>query len=354
MAVEFRGSVARMALLSAGYLALTAGVGSFVLLGAGWPRFFLFSFLLCAIPICAICLLLLRIDRVVLDDESRVIRRPFRRPLPYDALEGFRVHNAGGMASLTTAKGGPILLYAFNPADEVRLESEMRQRWPDAALRKSRSSSTWLLFGLVALPVFLGEAYSWRLAARHDDLREPCAAASWNMGSSGPRDQQIGPFAVGVPADFTLQPGGTMTFGSDAADIVYSLEAASTDPFVQTVLRYGLGIGGSAQMIRWGACATSGILPLTAKATLFGADSTQRLAFGGGIAVLRQSEDGGNVLLAFSGPDEADLLVTVDFEQNIDTELLERIVSLVGIGPQRLARRTAIGPPGALRTSSEL
>jgi hypothetical protein len=131
VAVEFRGSAARMALLSAGYLTLTAGIGSYVLLGAGWPRFFLFSFLICSVPIGAICLLLLWADRIVLDDEYRVIRRPFRWPLSYDDLEGFRVHNAGGMVSLTSAKGGPILLYSFDPGDEARFEREMRQRWPN-------------------------------------------------------------------------------------------------------------------------------------------------------------------------------------------------------------------------------
>lgn len=329
-----------MALLGAGYLTLTAGVGSYVLLGAGWPRFFLFSFALCAIPIAAICLLLLWADRIVLDDESRLIRRPFRRPLSYDAVEGFRVHNAGGMASLTTAKGGPILVYSFNPGDKTRLEREMRQRWPQAVLRSSGSSRTWLVVGLVVLPTALGATYSWSISARHDGLRAPCTVVDWAMESSGPRDQQIGPFAVGIPSDFTLQPGGRMAYRSATADIVYSVEAAGAGSFVQAVLRHGLGVAGSAQMIRWGACATSGVLPLTAKATLFGVESTERLLFDDGIAVTRQANDGGSALLAFSGPDETDLVVTVNFERSIDSELLEQIVSLVGVGPQRLARRT--------------
>ena len=329
-----------MALLSAGYLTLTAGIGSYVLLGAGWPRFFLFSFLICSVPIGAICLLLLWADCIVLDDEYRVIRRPFRRPLSYDDLEGFRVHNAGGMVSLTSAKGGPILLYSFNPGDEARLEREMRQRWPNAAMRRSGSSSIWLLLGLAGLPIALGGAYSWRLSERYDGLREPCKAVSWNMESNGPRDQQIGPFAIGIPTAFTLRPGGTMAYGSDTADIVYSLETAASDPFAEAVLRYGLGVEGSAEMIRWGACATGGVLPLAAKASLFGVESTQRLSFDGGIAVLRQSVDDGSALLAFSGPHETDLVVAVNFERSIDIQLLERIVSLVGLGPQRLARRT--------------
>jgi hypothetical protein len=160
------------------------------------------------------------------------------------------------------------------------------------------------------------------------------------MESRGPRNQQIGAFAVGVPEGFTLKPGGPMTYGSDAASIMYSLEPAAADASMRAVLRYGLGVQGSAEMIRWGACATSGVLPLTAKASLFGVDSTQRLLFDGGIAVLRQSQDGGSALLAFAGPQESDLMVTVSFERAIDNELLEGIVSLVGIGPQRLARRT--------------
>lgn len=329
-----------MALLSAAYLALTAAVGSYVLLGAGWPRFFLFSFLLCALPLSGVALLLRWADRIVLDDASRLIRRPFRKSLSYDAVEGFRIHSAAGMASLTTAKGGPTLLYSFNPGDKARLEREMRQRWPEAVLTSSGSSSTWLLLALAALPIALGVIYSWRMSERYDALREPCAAANWRMESSGPRDQEIGPFVVGIPTGFTLQPGGTMAYASETADIVYSLETAASDPFVQAVLRHGLGVKGSAEMIRWGACATSGVLPLTAKSTLFGVESTQRLLFDGGIAILRQSTDGGSALLAFSGTNETDLLITVNFERSIDTELLERIVSLIGIGPQRLARRT--------------
>ena len=264
MVVEIRGSAARFALRSAGYLALTAGVGSYVLLGEDWPRFFLFSFLICAIPIGGLCLLLLWLDRIVLDDASRVVRRPLRRPIPYDAVGGFYVHNAGGMASLTTAKGGPILLYSYDPAGRARLEQEMRSRWPEAVLRHSSSSSAWLLLGLVGLPLALGEAYSWRLSERFGGLREPCTSVSWSVESSGPRDQQIGPFTVGVPAGFTLRPGGMMVFGSETAEIVYSIEPAMSDAFVRAILRYGLGVDGSAEMIRWGACATGGVLPLTA------------------------------------------------------------------------------------------
>lgn len=340
MAVEFRGSVARLALRGAGYLALTAAGGSYVLLGAGWPRFFLFSFLICALPIGGLCLLLLLFDRIVLDDASRLVRRPFRRPIPYDSVGEFLVHNAGGMTSLTTAKGGPVLLYSFDPADQARLEQEMHRRWPDAVLRHSSSSSVWLLLGLAALPLVLGEAYSWRLSERFSGLREPCARIDWSMESSGPRDWQVGPFTVGIPEGFALRPGGEMAFRSDTVDLVYSAERVASDALVRTILRYGLGVQGSAGMIRWGACATRGVLPLTAKTGLFGVESTERLLFDGGIAVLRQSENGGNALLAFAGPQETDLIVTVDFERKIDNELLERIISLVGIGPQRLARRT--------------
>ena len=341
MAVEFRGSAARLALRAAGYLALSAAVGSYVLLGQGWPRFFLFSFLICAVPVGGLCLLSLWFDRLVFDDSSRVVRRPLRRPIPYDAIDGFRVHNAGGMSSLTAAKGGPILLHSYNPAWDGRLEQEMRSRWPDAVLRRSSSSSSpWLLLGLVGLPLALGEAYSWRLSERFPGLREPCTAIGWRMESSGPRDKQVGPFTVGVPQGFTLRPGGRMAFGSQAAEIVFSLEPATSDAFVRAVLRYGLGVDGPAEMIRWGACATSGVLPFTAKASLFGFESTQRLLFDGGIAILRRTKEGGNAHLAFSGPAETDLLVTVDFYRAIDNELLERIISLVGIGPQRLARRT--------------
>jgi len=338
--VEFRGSTARFALRSAGYLALTTGVGSYVLLGAGWPRVFLFSFLICAIPICGLCLLLPRLDRIVLDDAARVVRRPLRRSIPYDAVGGFYVHNAGGMASLTTANGGSILLYSYDPAGEARLEQEMRSRWPEAVLRQSSSSSPWLLLGLVGLPLALGGAYTWRLSERFSGLREPCTPVSWSIESSGPRDQQIGPFTVGVPVGFTLRPGGMMVFGSQTAEIVYSLEPATLDAFVGGILRYGLGVEGSAEMIRWGACATGGVLPLTAKATLFGVESTQRLLFNGGVAILRQTKDGGNAHLAFVGPGDTDLFVTIDFARTIDNELLERILSLVGIGPQRLAGRT--------------
>jgi hypothetical protein len=340
VAVEFRGSAARLALRAAGYLAVTAAVGSYVLLGQSWPRFFLFSFLLCAAPIGVLCLLLLWVDRIVLDDTARVVRRPLRRPLPYDSVGGFRVHNAGGMASLTTARGWPILLYSFDTASEVRLEQEMPSRWPGAVLRHSSSSSVWLLLGLVALPLVLGTAYSWRLEQRIAGLREPCTTVGWRMESSGPRDRQVGPFAVGVPAGFAARPGGAVAYRSDSAEIAYSAEAATSDALVRAMLRHGLGVEGSAGMIRWGACATSGVLPLTAKASLFGAESTERLLFAGGIAVLRQSRAGGNALLAFAGPQETDLIVHVDFERAIDTELLERIISLVGIGHQQLARRT--------------
>ncbi len=340
MAVEFRGSATRFALRSAGYLALTAAIGSYVLLGEGWPRFFLFSFLICAIPIGGLCLLLLWLDRMVLDDASRVVRRPLRRPLPYDAVGGFHVHNAGGLASLTTAKGGPILLYSFEPAQEARLEQEMRHRWPGAVLRRSNRSSAWLVLGLVGLPLALGGAYSWMLSERFPGLREPCAAIDWSMESRGPRDRRIGPFTIGVPEGFTLRPGGTMVFGSDTVDIVYSIEPTSPDAFVRAILRYGLGVEGSAGMIRWGACATGGVLPLTAKASLFGVESTERLLFDGGVAVLRQSEERGNALMAFAGTEETDLIVTVDFEGTIDNRLLEQVISLVGIGPQKLARRT--------------
>ncbi|MDA1234992.1 MAG: hypothetical protein O3A53_09335, partial [Acidobacteria bacterium] len=335
-----RGSAAQFALRSAGYLALTAGVGSYALLGQGWPRFFLFSFLICAIPIGGLCLLLQWLDRIVLDDASCVVRRPLRRPILYDAVGGFHIHSAGGMASLTTAKGGPILLYSYDPAGSARLEQEMRLRWPDAVLRHSSSSSLWLLLGLIGLPLALGGAFSWMLSERFSGLREPCTSVGWSIESSGPRDQQIGPFTIGVPAGFTLRPGGMMVFGSETAEILYSIEPAMSDVFVRAILRYGLGVEGSADMIRWGACATGGVLPLTAKATLFGVESTQRLLFEGGVAILRQTKDGGNAHLAFVGPAETDLIVTVDFARTIDNELLERIISLVGIGPQRLARRT--------------
>lgn len=144
-----------------------------------------------------------------------------------------------------------------------------------------------------------------------------------------------------------------MVYGLDAVDIVYSIEPSTSDAAVQAILRHGLGVDGSAGMIRWGACATSGVLPLTAKASLFGAELTERRLFDGGVAVLTQSEGRGSALLAFNGPGETDLIVTVNFERAIDNELLERIVSLVGFGPQRLARRTGYGPPGALRRSSE-
>src|SRR5690606_16510983 len=135
------------------------------------------------------------------------------------------------------------------------------------------------------------------------------------------------------------KPGGTMVYASGTTDIIYSIEPPTSDPLAQTVLRYGLGVRGSSGMIRWGACATRGVLPLTAKASLFGADSTERLVFLGGIAVLRHSELGGNALIALTGPQETDLMVTVNFEGEIDNELLERIVGLVGFGHQRLARR---------------
>jgi hypothetical protein len=244
------------------------------------------------------------------------------------------------MTSLTTSKRGPILIYSFDPTGEAPLEQEMRQHWPDAVVGHSGSSSGWWLVGLATLPLVLGAAYSWRLEERFTGLREPCAPSGWTMESSGPRDIEIGPFTVGVPAGFTLRPGGTMVYGSETADIVYSIEPPTSDALAQAVLRYGLGAQGSAGMIRWGACATNGVLPLTAKAGLFGVESTERLLFEGGIAVLRQSELGGTALLAFSGPRETDLVVTVNFEQTIDNQLLERIISLVGFGPQRLARRT--------------
>lgn len=340
MAVELRGSAARFALRSAGYLALTAAVGSYVLLGDGWPRFFLFSFLICAVPIGLLSLLLLWGDRIVFDDATRVIRRPFRRPLPYDAVSGFLVHSAGGLASLTTAKRGPILIYSFDPAGEARLQQEMSIRWPGAALKHTGGSGFWLVLALAGLPLLLGGAYSWMLSERFAGLREPCSDVGWKMESRGPRDQQLGPFSVGVPEGFTLRPGGTMVYGSDAVDIIYSIEPTTSDALVQAILQYGLGVEGSAGMIRWGACATSGILPLTAKASLFGVESTERLVFDGGVAVLRQSEERGNALLAIAGPAEDDLIVTVNFAGAIDNELLERIISLVGIGPQRLARRT--------------
>ena len=309
-------------------------------MGEGWPRFFLFSFLLCAVPIGALCLLLLWGDRIAFDDAARVVRRPLRRSIPYDAISGFLVHSAGGLASLTTARRGPILIYSFHPAGKARLEQEMSSRWPNAALRHSSSSGVWLASALVGLPLVLGGAYSRMLSERFADLREPCTEVGWNMETRGPRDQQIGPFSIGVPEGFTLRPGGTMVYGSDEVTIIYSIEPATSDALVQSVLRYGLGVEGSAGMIRWGACATSGILPLTAKASLFGVESIERLLFDGGVANLRQSEERGNALLAISGPAEADLLVTVDFANAIDNELLERIISLVGIGPQRLARRT--------------
>lgn len=340
MAVELRGSAARFALKSVSYLALTAAVGSFVLLGDGWLRFFLFSFLICAVPIGALCLLLLWGDRVIFDDAAHLIRRPLRPSIPYDAIDGFRVHSAGGLSSLTTAKRGPILIYSFDPAASARLEQEMSHRWPDAVLKQSSSSGIWLVLALAGLPLLLGGAYSWMLSERFAGLREPCADADWNMESSGPRDQQLGPFVIGVPEGFALRPGGKMVYGSDTADIIYSIEPTTPDAVVQAILRYGLGVRGSAEMIRWGACATSGILPLTAKASLFGVESTERLLFGGGVAVLRQSEERGNALLAISGQEEIDLIVTVDFAGAIDNKLLERIISLVGIGPQRLARRT--------------
>jgi hypothetical protein len=160
------------------------------------------------------------------------------------------------------------------------------------------------------------------------------------MESRGPRDRQIGPFAVGVPEGFTLRPGGTTAFGSDAAELVYSTEAVTSDPWAQAALRYGLGVQGSAGIIRWGACATSGVLPLTAKAALLGSGSAQRLLFDGGIAIVRRSGDGSSALLAFSGPEETDLIVTVNSTDEIDNQLLEEIVALAGLGPRRIARRT--------------
>ena len=83
MAVEFRGSAARVALISTTYLALTAAVGSYILLGAaGWLRFFVCSLALCALPIGGLCLLLLGLDRMVLDDGGPLFGAHFGGPYP--------------------------------------------------------------------------------------------------------------------------------------------------------------------------------------------------------------------------------------------------------------------------------
>lgn len=323
--------------------------------GDAWLRIFLISLIFVAPLLLVLGLVLHRFDRVEFDDAARLIRQPLRYPVSYDSVTGICVGEVSSLLSLLMGRREPRLFVSVASNDIERLRRTISTRWNDEMLAHSQVRMRWWILAVVGLHLVIGEARVQRLERTHASVKQPCAAVNWKMDSVGRRSHRFGSFLFTAPPGFTERPGerglhGPM-FHSNGATVFYAEgPMGSPTPFdalparlFRAALRHGLGLDNGADVLRFTTCATNGLARLAIRSRQFGGDDVKRLAFDGGVAVVRKSLDTesegteGYTWLAdvFLGHDSEDLRVGVRANQLIDNELLEEIVSRVEYAPQQ-------------------
>lgn len=346
MAVEFRGDAKRFVLRVAGYFALVSAVGAFVLFGNAWFRPFLVSLVFVAPLLLAMGLWLHRFDRLVFDDDARMLRRPLGPSIAYDSVTSLQLGEAASGIRLTVGRSERRLLVSANPADVRRLHREITSRWSEGVLVQSDGSVRWWMLAAVGFVILLGEAHIRILEVEFPTLREPCTVVDWPMAVAGYRTERFGAYRFSALPGFAGRPGEVghqgPIFYSDDRILAYAdapvNAARAPDGMANQLARYGLGLANGADAMRFIACATGGVLPLMIKPLVLDPAFVSRSVFEGGVAVIRDSEDADSyawVADVYIGHGKEGMRVSLGSNAEIENELLEELVARVEFAPQQ-------------------
>ncbi len=298
--------------------------------GLGW-RLAAASLAALAPLIWGLAWLITRLDQVEFDEASAIIRRRWRKPLPWDDIESLRFLRSAGsvqVSAQTHAGRSEVILLGLPGRDEQRLKETFTQLRSDIPL-VARSYKAWKLTA-VALVLMLaiytaGMYWIWR---ESPVTRVACIDAEFGPAPPGSLVRQGAGIRVQMPATFEGARFRVMNTG----------RFTEVGGIGQWFLRVA-GIDSEYELFHYAACARQGLVPMFLKTALLGQwDDPQVVESIGSpnrrLAILgRRGGAGEASILVLNTEHDVEALIALRLGDQVTREQLRRQLGSISVEP---------------------
>lgn len=330
--VQYQGSFTGLAKQMVAAVLPVAAAICLLLFGELGARLFLASLLV--IPmILALAWLVSRLDRAELDDGEGVIRRNWRKAIPYADVKVVRFIRSMGAVQVTAtleSKRSEVLLFGLRLLDADTLEEGLERRCPNVTFER-RAYASWKLTALaVGLLAAVGVAGHFYLARKSPASLVSCAVAppAPSADSGEPLVREGEGIVVTLPREFE--------HAQFTVARLFSFEETGRTGKAFLVIA---GLNSEWSLFRYAACSRFGFVPLVLKAVLLSRWEDPRvltLKTGGADLLLvtgqREGVSEGRVLVhREDGGLEA--LVAIRLNEKLGADELARLLGQITIAP---------------------